>query len=239
MRASLHAMSSELGEVAAFVTNRLATPDSLVAEPKTPSARPMADPVEAGEPGTEAGEAGEKPARPGTTSRPGSSRPASTRPAGARPPGSRPASGRPGTEAKAGTATRPEVEPGTKPGLAPAAKPGGRSRQQRAAKFMVIAFIGLFGMGAVSGTIELFLHGGSFFVFRSEGTGATNVGLQENQGPGQPDAPGTHHQHAVVHHHKAKQHQPTSHKPAKHKPKKHKAKKHHPAKKPAKQPKRH
>jgi hypothetical protein len=91
---------------------------------------------------------------------------------------------------------------------------------------MVIAVISLVSIGAVSGTVELFLHGAPFFVFRSQGTGATNVGLQENQGPGQPDAPGTHHP-AVVHH-KAKQHQP-----AKQKNKKHK-KKHHPAKQPPK-----
>ncbi len=105
----------------------------------------------------------------------------------------------------------------------------------------MIAFISLFGIGAVTGTIEVFLHGGPFFVFRSQGTGATNVGLQEDQGPGQPDAPGTHHHPAIVRHHQAKQHQPGSHKPTKpkhqhkpkktkHKPKKHQAKKPHPAK---------
>jgi len=31
---------------------------------------------------------------------------------------------------------------------------------------MMIAFIGLFAIGTVSGTVELFLHGGPFFVFR-------------------------------------------------------------------------
>jgi hypothetical protein len=214
MRASLHAMTTELSEVAAFVTQRLTTPDSLVAEPK-------ADPAESGI------ETAEKSARPATIERPGSSRPSGTRPAGARPPGSKPGSGRPGAQAKAGTATKPEVEP--KPKTTPASKPGGgRARQQRAAKMMMIAVIGLFTLGAVSGTVELFLHGGPFFVFRAQGTGATNVGLQENQGPGQPDAPGA---RPLKPHHQAKQHQPAKSHPAKPKPKhKPKAKKKHKAK---------
>jgi hypothetical protein len=39
-------------------------------------------------------------------------------------------------------------------------------------------------------TTEVALHGFAFFVFRSAGTGETpSTGLQENQGPGQPDAP--------------------------------------------------
>jgi hypothetical protein len=53
----------------------------------------------------------------------------------------------------------------------------------------------------VSGTTEVFLHGFSFFVFRSAGTGATHGGLEENQGPGQPDAPGAHHRHSGSRHH--------------------------------------
>jgi hypothetical protein len=32
-----------------------------------------------------------------------------------------------------------------------------------------------------------------FFVFRANGAGASLTGLKENQGPGQPDAPGAHH----------------------------------------------
>jgi hypothetical protein len=197
MRASLHAMTTELGEVAAFVTKRLTTPDSLVAEPKVDPAKRRADPAESGIE-TES-----------------------------RPPGSKPGSGRPGAQAKAGTATEPQVEPKSKP--TQAAKPGGgRARQQRAAKMMVIAVIGLMTLGAVSGTVELFLHGGPFFVFRAQGTGATNVGLQENQGPGQPDAPSA---HPIKPHHQAKQHQPGKSHPAKPKPKhKPKAKKKHKAK---------
>jgi hypothetical protein len=137
----------------------------------------------------------------------------------------------------------PEVEPKTKPGIAPPAKPGGPSRQQRAAKIVMISFLSLFALGTVSGTVEMFLHGAPFFVFRSAGTGATpGDGTQEDQGPGQPDA----NHHAVIQHHpkQHQQHQPKGHhqpqknkkakKPKKHGPVKHqpaKAKKHHTAKK--------
>jgi hypothetical protein len=44
-----------------------------------------------------------------------------------------------------------------------------------------------------AGASEVALHGFKFFVFRSAGTGETSgAGLQENQGPGQPNAPGLH-----------------------------------------------
>jgi hypothetical protein len=49
----------------------------------------------------------------------------------------------------------------------------------------------LFGLTA--GSTEIALHGFKFFVFRSAAVGETSgSGLQENQGPGQPDAPGVH-----------------------------------------------
>jgi hypothetical protein len=47
---------------------------------------------------------------------------------------------------------------------------------------------------AAAGATEIYLHGFAFFVFRSVGTGETGRGaggLQEDQGPGQPDAPKT------------------------------------------------
>jgi hypothetical protein len=48
----------------------------------------------------------------------------------------------------------------------------------------------LFLFAIVSGATEVALHGFSFFVFRSTGVGETGpTGLQEDQGPGQPDAP--------------------------------------------------
>jgi hypothetical protein len=63
----------------------------------------------------------------------------------------------------------------------------------------VMAAMLLFAVTA--GSTELALHGYRFFVFRSAGTGATSGdGLKENQGPGQPDAPGAHHQVRGAHH---------------------------------------
>jgi hypothetical protein len=51
----------------------------------------------------------------------------------------------------------------------------------------------LFLFALVSGSTEVALHGFRFFVFRSGGVGETpDSGLQENQGPGQADAPGGH-----------------------------------------------
>ena len=44
-----------------------------------------------------------------------------------------------------------------------------------------------------AGATEVALHGFKFFAFRAAGTGETaRTGLQENQGPGQPGAPGAH-----------------------------------------------
>ncbi len=67
-----------------------------------------------------------------------------------------------------------------------------------------VVFATLFALAVAGGLTELGLHGLHFFVFRSAGTGATdNNGLQENQGPGQPDAPAAQHvkpaKHAVHH----------------------------------------
>jgi hypothetical protein len=48
-------------------------------------------------------------------------------------------------------------------------------------------------VGAATGATELALHGVPFFIFRANGAGASETGPVENQGPGQPDAPGAHH----------------------------------------------
>jgi len=59
---------------------------------------------------------------------------------------------------------------------------------------VVVAFVAVFLVGAVSGGVEIAIHGFSFFLFRNTGAGAGNPqDLEEDQGPGQPDAPGTHH----------------------------------------------
>jgi hypothetical protein len=57
-------------------------------------------------------------------------------------------------------------------------------------RFAVIATSALFLFAVVAGITEIHLHGFPFFVFRAAGTGETaGSGLQEDQGPGQPDAP--------------------------------------------------
>jgi hypothetical protein len=111
--------------------------------------------------------------------------------------------------ARPGTAPR---RPATRPGTRPAAKPAGKpkTRQLKAMRKIAAAAAVLVLFVAVSGATEIGLHGFKFFVFRSAGTGATNGNsLQENQGPGQPDAPGTHHPKAHAtgqHHQKAQAH---------------------------------
>ncbi len=177
LRSSLQAMSTELGEVAAFVTERLTIPGAPIA-PDTFKAGPSA------------------PADPTATPTPAP--PASANAAPTRVPTRKRA---PTPPTKPGKATKPSKP--AKPSKP--TKPGQRPRQVRAIRMLVAACIGLSLFAAVSGTTEIFLHGFSFFVFRSAGTGATpGSGLQEDQGPGQPDAPGTH--HIVTPHHKAKQH---------------------------------
>jgi len=59
---------------------------------------------------------------------------------------------------------------------------------------MVAAFVAVFLVGVVAGSAQIARHGVPFFMFRNTGAGAGNPkDLKENQGPGQPDAPGTHH----------------------------------------------
>ena len=143
---------------------------------------------------------------------------------------------RPATKPAAKPATRPATKPGTRPATAPPA----RTRQFKAMRLTSVAVAALFLFSVVAGTTEIALHGFSFFVFRSAGTGATaSNGLQEDQGPGQPNAPGTHHHlkthHSKAHHSKAhhsKAHHSKAHHPKAHHPKAHHPKAHH-------HPKRH
>ena len=154
------------------------------------------------------------PAEPATTplARP-ATRPAArpaTEPA-ARPP-TKPTA-RPATKPAAKPATRPATKPGTRPATGPPA----RTRQFKAMRLTSVAVAALFLFSVVAGTTEIALHGFSFFVFRSAGTGTTaSNGLQEDQGPGQPNAPGTHH-HLKTHHSRA-HHPKAHHHPKRHKP---------------------
>jgi hypothetical protein len=93
----------------------------------------------------------------------------------------------------------PTQQPTRRPAARPADKSAGRSakqpasgqgRQRTAIRFAAVATSGLFLVALVAGITEIHLHGLDFFVFRAAGTGETSgAGLQEDQGPGQPDAP--------------------------------------------------
>jgi hypothetical protein len=102
--------------------------------------------------------------------------------------------GKPGTRSAGKPAARPEARPGTRrkaePGTTPARRPQRPPRQLVAIRVAAAATAALFLIAVTAGTTELALHGFAFFVFRSAGTGETGpTGLQEDQGPGQPDAP--------------------------------------------------
>ena len=87
----------------------------------------------------------------------------------------------------------PSRRPAAKPGDHPRA--GTKGRQVRAMRKVAAAFAVLSLAGVAGGAVEVKLHGISFFLFRNAGAGAGNSGnLDENQGPGQPDAPKAHHQ---------------------------------------------
>jgi hypothetical protein len=110
----------------------------------------------------------------------------------------------PAPEPEARPAARPAAKPGTRPksravgerGTTPTPKPTarsapeGRPRQLAAIRVAAVATAALVLFAVIAGTTEAALHGFRFFVFRSVGTGETGPnGLQEDQGPGQPDAP--------------------------------------------------
>ena len=102
-------------------------------------------------------------------------------------------------------ATRPAAQPAARPATRPATKPEGRTRQAVAMRKMMACVVALCLVGGASGATEIALHGLPFFVFRANGAGASITGPKENQGPGQPDAPGAHHPahqpaHRPVHH---------------------------------------
>jgi hypothetical protein len=152
------------------------TTKTVITPAVPPVARPATEPVT------------ERKARPAArpATKPGT-RPASG-PAGQ--PGTSPAP-KPGTRPASGPADQPGTSPAPKPGTRPARRPEGRPRQLVAIRVAAVATAALFLFACVAGTTEVALHGFPFFVFRSTGTGETgrNGGLQEDQGPGQPDAP--------------------------------------------------
>jgi hypothetical protein len=94
--------------------------------------------------------------------------------------------------AKPGAGPGPGPGPGAEPATGPARRPRRPrpSRQLVAIRVAAVATAALFLFVLIAGTTEVVLHGFAFFVFRSTGTGESGPGaLQEDQGPGQPDAP--------------------------------------------------
>jgi hypothetical protein len=98
---------------------------------------------------------------------------------------------RPATAPGAGPARQPAAAPTARPG----AKPNGKSRQHAAVRVMTIFTAAMVVLALAAGASEVALHGAKFFVFRATGVGETGPnGGQEDQGPGQPDAPVAHQQ---------------------------------------------
>jgi hypothetical protein len=186
VRANVAKLSAELGGVAAHVTQNLLSSALGLAPPvmapaAAPAIQPAAEPVTwpAAEPAAEPeARPAVKPARHVT--KPGTG------------PAAKPRS-EPAARLRTSPAARPKGEPVTRPLARPAAQPKGRTRQYKAARLLAIFAAVLVVFALVSGGTEVARHGFRFFVFRSTGSGETGPnGLREDQGPGQPDAPGVH-----------------------------------------------
>jgi hypothetical protein len=117
------------------------------------------------------------------------------------------------TEPATKPAARPAAKPATRSATAPATKPGvsprrikpdtraagqTKNRQVSAARKVTATLVALTLAGVATGATELVLHGPAFFVFRANGAGASQTGPEEDQGPGQPNAPGAHHNAKVI-----------------------------------------
>jgi hypothetical protein len=190
VRAEILKLSADLGGVASSFTGSLLSP-------APPATKPKADPP----PKLRAQAAGV--AAPPVT---GPAAPSVTGPA---IPSAAPSA----TEAAAKLATRPAAKPASRSASAPATTPGvsprrikpatqdagkTKNRQVSAARKVTAAFVALSVAGVATGVTEVVLHGPAFFVFRANGAGASQTGLMEDQGPGQPNAPGAHHNAKVV-----------------------------------------
>jgi len=112
---------------------------------------------------------------------------------------------KPAVGSAATPATRSVAAPATKPGVSPRrtkpqaqASSKAKNRQVSAARKVTAALVALTLAGVVTGATEVVLHGPAFFVFRANGSGASQTGPEEDQGPGQPNAPGAHHHAKVI-----------------------------------------
>jgi hypothetical protein len=168
MRAAISSMSEQLGRMAAYLSDNLPSGGTATAlAANAPAALAAAPPAALPAPPAP------RPAAPGTRPRPA--------------PGTRTRPARPATRP-----ARPDTRPdrlGTKPGK-PTTRPGtSQGRQVRAARKMFALLAVLVTAGTITGTAQVVLHGGRFFIFRENGAGASETGLTDSQFPGHPGAP--------------------------------------------------
>jgi hypothetical protein len=161
MRAAISSMSEQLGRMAAYLSEGFPSGGMATAlAANAPAALAAAPPTAL--PARPA----PRPAAPGTRPRPDPS----TRTLPARP------------------ATRPD-RPVAKPGKSTTRPGTSQGRQVRAARKMFALLAILVTAGTITGTAQVVLHGGRFFIFRENGAGASETGLTDSQFPGHPGAP--------------------------------------------------
>jgi hypothetical protein len=184
IRAGILKLSADLGGVATTFTEDLLSPAKPATKPtsdppaKLRAAAGVAPPVTEPAAPSAADPAAKLAAKPATK------------------PAARPAA-RPVSRSVAAPATKPGVSPRrTKPQAQASGK--AKNRQVSAARKVTAALVALTLAGIATGATEVVLHGPAFFVFRANGAGASQTGPKEDQGPGQPNAPGAHHNAKVI-----------------------------------------
>ena len=185
IRATMMKLTTDLTGMAAYVTQNL-SPAGPTAAPPAPAPSTFSPPTAA-------------PGAPRPATKPPADRAAAPIAAPAAEPAGGPAAAAPAGGPRARTGTAPGVRPARQPAPAPTTGPGaksnGKSRQHAAVRVMTIFTAAMVVFALTAGASEVALHGFKFFVFRSTGVGETGPnGGQEDQGPGQPDAPGAHQQ---------------------------------------------
>jgi hypothetical protein len=197
VRAEILKLSADLGGVASSFTESLLSPAPPATRPKTdaPSKPPKLRAQAAGVAAPPATE-------PAVLS--AAAAPAATAASAAAEAVAKLATG-PAARPAARPASRSATVPATKPGVSPRRiKPQTqdagktKNRQVSASRKVAAAFVALSVAGVATGVTEVVLHGPAFFVFRANGAGASQTGLLEDQGPGQPNAPGAHHNAKVI-----------------------------------------
>jgi len=187
IRAGILKLSADLGGVATNFTEDLLSPAK-------PATRPAADPPAKLRAQAAAGVAAPPVTEPAAPSAAGPAAKLATKPA------TTPAAG-PATKPATRSAGAPAAKPGVSPRrIKPETQAGDKTknRQAGAARKMTAALVALTVAGVATGATELVLHGPAFFVFRANGAGASQTGPEEDQGPGQPNAPGAHHNAKVI-----------------------------------------